>query len=98
MKVKFKSRFLPSPYLQDCYSQHHNLFQGSMSVEEYTREFERLLIKCDSQNPKDQTMVRHLGGLNLKYPNVVELQRYSTFDKICLLLAHKVEKQRKLRP
>jgi len=36
-------------------------------------------------------------GLNRKYPNVVELQRYFTFDEVCLLLAHKVENQRKLR-
>jgi len=49
MKAKLKSRFLPPTYIQDSYSQLHNLTQGSLNVEEYTREFEKLLIKCDIQ-------------------------------------------------
>jgi len=28
-------------YIQDSYTQLHNLTQGSMSVDEYTREFEK---------------------------------------------------------
>jgi len=47
MKAKFKARFLPPTYVQDCYSQFHNLTEGNMNVEEYTREFEKLMIKCD---------------------------------------------------
>ena len=47
MKSKLKARFLPPTYFQDCYSQLHNLTQGSRNVEEYTREFEKLVIKCD---------------------------------------------------
>jgi len=39
MKAKLKARFLPPSYIQDNYSQLHNLVQGNMSVEEYTREF-----------------------------------------------------------
>ena len=73
MKSKLKDRFLPSSYLQDSYSQLHNLTQGSMSEEEYTREFEKLLIKCDLQEPEDQTIVRYLGGLDPKYAYVKEL-------------------------
>ena len=88
---QLKSHFVPSSHLQDCYSQLHNLFQGSMSVKERIREFEKLLIKYDIQEPKEQTIVRYLGGLNPKYSNMVELQRYSIFDKVCLV-AHEVEK------
>jgi len=44
-----------------------------MSVEEYTREFEKLLIKRDLQELEDQTIVRYLGGLYPKYAHVVEL-------------------------
>ena len=40
MKTKLKARFLPRTYVQDCYSQLHNLNQGNLSVEEYTREFD----------------------------------------------------------
>ena len=48
------------------------------------------MIKCDLQEVEDQTIVRYLVGLNPKYASVVELQQYSTFDKVCVL-AHKVE-------
>ena len=68
-----------------------------MTVEEYTREFEKLLIKCDLQESEEQNIVRYLGGLEPKYANVVELQSYTTFDEVCVL-AHKVETQMKLRP
>jgi len=94
MKSKLKARFLPSSYIQDSYSQLHNLTQGDMNVAEYTREFEKLLIKCDIQEPEEQIIVRYLEGLEPKYSNVIELQQYSTFDEVCVL-AHKIEQQRK---
>ena len=65
-----------------------------MNVDEYTREFEKLLIKCDIKEPEEQTIVQCLGGLEPKYSNVIELQQFSTFDEVCVL-AHKVEQQRK---
>jgi len=58
MKFKLKARFLPLTYAQDCYSQLHNLTQGNLIVEEYTGEFEKLVIKCDLQEPEEQTIVR----------------------------------------
>jgi len=97
MKTKLKARFLPSSYVRDSYAQLHNLTQGSMSVDEYTREFEKLLIKYDIQEPEEQTIVRYLGGLEPKYSNVVELQQYTTFDEVCVL-AHKVEQQKRKQP
>ena len=45
MKSKLKGHLLPPTYVQYNYSQLHNLTQGNMSVEEYAREFEKLLIK-----------------------------------------------------
>jgi len=68
-----------------------------MSVEEYTREFEKLLIKSDLQEAEEQTIVRYLGGLDPKCAQVVELQSFSTFDEVCVL-AHKVETQIKSHP
>jgi len=73
IKTKLKARFLPPTYVQDCYSQLHNLNQGNLSVEEYTREFEMLVIKCDLHEPEEQTIVRYLGGLDPRYSNVVDL-------------------------
>jgi len=49
------------------------LTQGNLNVEEYTREFKKLVIKCDLEEPEDQTIVRYLGGLNPRYANVVDL-------------------------
>jgi len=92
-----KSLFLTPNYIQNNYTSLHQLTQGSMSVEEYTREFEKLLIKCDLQEAKEQTIVTYLGGLDPKYAHVVELQSFTTFDEVCVL-AHKVETQMKSRP
>jgi len=47
MKAKLKAHFLPPNYIQNNCTLLHHLTQGSMSVEEYTTEFEKLLIKCD---------------------------------------------------
>ena len=88
MKAKLQARFLPPTYVQDCYSQLHNLTQGNLNVEEYTREFEKLVIKCDLQEPEEQIIVRYLGGLDSRYANVVDLQAYTTFNEVCVL-AHK---------
>jgi len=44
-----------------------------MNVEEYTREFEKLLIECDLQDSEYLTIVRYMGGLDPWYANVVEL-------------------------
>jgi len=94
MKSKLKAHFRPPTYVQDCYSQLHNLTQGNLNVEEYTHEFKKLVIKCDLQEPEEQTIVRYLGGLDPKYVNVVDLQAYTTFDEVCVL-AHKVEQQKR---
>ena len=67
-----------------------------MTVEEYTREFEKLFIKCDLQEAEEQIIMRYLGRLDSKYAHVVELQSYTTFDEVCVL-AHKVETQMKNR-
>ena len=67
-----------------------------MTVKEYTREFEKLLIKCDLREAEEQTIVRYLGGVDPSDAHVVELQQYSTFDEVCVL-AHKVEQQRKAK-
>jgi len=68
-----------------------------MTIEEYTREFEKLFSKCDLEEAEEQTIVRYLGGLDPTYAHVVELQAFTTFDEVCVL-AHKVEQQMKTRP
>ena len=53
MKTKLKARFLLPTYIQNNYSLLHHFTQGSMSVEEYTREFKKLMIKCDLQEVEE---------------------------------------------
>ena len=65
-----------------------------MSVEEYTREFERLLIKYDLKEDEDQTLVRYLGGLDERIAYVVELHPYHTLDELSSLV-RKVEIQKR---
>ena len=62
-KAKLKSWFLPSNFNQDGYSQLHNLRQPQCR---YTHEFEKLLIKCEIQEAEEQSIVRHLEGLEPK--------------------------------
>jgi len=37
-----------------------------------------------------------LGGLDPRYANVINLQAYTSFDEVCVL-AHKVEKEKKIK-
>ena len=53
-----------------------------MIVEEYTREFEQLLMKCDIQEKEEQTIVRYIGGLNADIAHLVQLQQYWTLDDV----------------
>ena len=46
----------------------------SLNIDEYTKEFEKLRIKCDTSEPEEQTIARYLGGHESKYVNLVELQ------------------------
>ena len=73
MREKLRSKFLPSHYLQDNYLKLHQLKQGPKSVEEYTREFGQVLLKCDLREDDSQTLVRYLSGLNEQIADVVEL-------------------------
>jgi len=58
MKSKLKARFVSLMCIQDYYSQLHSLTQVNMNVEEYTRKFEKLVIKYDLQEPEEQTIIR----------------------------------------
>ena len=76
MRRELTRKFLPEHYYQDCFLQLHNLRQKTLSVEEYTREFEKLMMKCDIQEKKEQTIARYLGGLNTNMAHQVQLQKY----------------------
>ncbi|KAK6915420.1 Retrotransposon gag domain [Dillenia turbinata] len=94
MKKELKKRFLPENYRQDNFLKLHNLRQIDLSVEEYTIEFELLLLKRDVVEPKEHTIARYLGSLNEEIGNVVLLQPYYSFNNV-RKLAMIVKKQQK---
>jgi len=51
-------------------------------MEEYIREFEQLLLKCDLREDETQTLVRYLSGFDEKIANVVKLHPYITLDEL----------------
>ena len=75
MRRELTRKFLPPHYYQDNFIQLQNLRQKSLSVEEYTREFEKLMMKCDIQEKEEQTIDRYLGGLNTDIAHLVQLQQ-----------------------
>ena len=97
MRRELTRKFLPENYYQDCFLQLHNLRQKTLSVEEYTREFEKLMMKCDIQEKEEQTIARYLGGLNTNIAHQVQLQQYWTLEDV-IRLAIRVEKQLQRKP
>ncbi|VFQ80611.1 unnamed protein product [Cuscuta campestris] len=94
MRSLLKKKFLPAEYVRENFAKLQTLRQGSKSVEEYNREFEELLLRCDLQEDDEQTFVRYLFGLNLQIANTVELQSYDSLEELTKL-ALKVEAQHK---
>ncbi|VFQ90724.1 unnamed protein product [Cuscuta campestris] len=94
MRSLLKKKFVPTEYSRDNFAKLQMLRQGTKSVEDYTREFEELLLRCDLQENEEQTFVRYLFGLNTQIANTVELQSYTTFEELTKL-ALKVEAQMK---
>ena len=62
-----------------------------MSVEEYTVEFDNLMIKVDLVESKEHTIARYLGGLKYEISNVVTLQPFWSFMDV-MKLTLKVER------
>lgn len=44
------------------------------TVEEYTAEFDHVLMKCDIAKLEEQTIALYLGRLQMEIRNVVEVQ------------------------
>jgi hypothetical protein len=90
MRRELTRKFLPVHYYQDNFLQLQNLRQKNLSVEEYTREFEKLMMKCDIHEKEEQTIARYLGGLNTDIAHPVQLQQYWSVEDV-IRLALQVE-------
>nr|GEX89744.1 hypothetical protein [Tanacetum cinerariifolium] len=68
--------------------------ERNSNAEEYSREFEYLLMTCDVPEDDPQTLVRYMGGLEPRVANVVELHSYQTLAELTIL-SHKVDSQQR---
>nr|GEW69470.1 hypothetical protein [Tanacetum cinerariifolium] len=67
---------------------------GSMLVEEFTSDFDRLRLRCDVVMEEEETIARYLASLKPEITDVVHLQQYLSYNDVCRL-AQKVESQQK---
>ena len=96
MKRLLHKKFLPVNHRQDAFLEYHALKQGTLTVEEYILEFERLRMRCGTDEEEEQVIARFLGGLRSDIADAVQLTQYYSFDDVCRL-ASRVEKQLKAR-
>ncbi|PKU68398.1 RNA-directed DNA polymerase [Dendrobium catenatum] len=94
MKKELQRKYLPDYYRQDLFLKLHRLQQQQRTVEEYVAEFEQLSLKCDLNEPHENTIARFIEGLQPSIANIVQLQPYWTLQDV-VNLALKVEKQQK---
>ena len=86
-----RRRFIPSHYYRELHQRLQTLTQGSMSVEEYHKKMEILIIKANVEEDREATMARFLNGLNKNIVDRVDLHHYVEIEDL-VNLAMKVEK------
>ncbi|GJV31355.1 reverse transcriptase [Tanacetum coccineum] len=72
MKAKMKQKFLPPHHIQASFLQYNSQNKATEVAEDYSREFEYLLMKRDIPKDDPQTLVRYLGGLEPRVANVIK--------------------------
>ena len=91
MKKELKRKYISFNYCQDIYLKIQNLKQQDLSVEEYSAEFENLIIDGDLQESKEQVIACYLVGLRFDIARVICMQPYSTLEgviKLALKVRH----------
>ncbi|XP_074278650.1 uncharacterized protein LOC141602245 [Silene latifolia] len=96
LKKHLMRRFLPRDYEQENYLKLQSLSQENLSVAEYIKELERMMIVCDLEEKEELRVARFIKGLIPSLASKVEVQIYNGFDDVCRL-ALKFEKQDKTK-
>ena len=91
MKQIMRRRFIPSHYYRELHQRLQTLTQEGMSMEEYHKEMEILMIKTNVEEDREATMARFLNGLNKNIADRVDLHHYVEIEDL-VNLAMKVEK------
>ena len=76
MKEFMRRRFVPEHYKRDMYNKLQRLSQGNMSVDEYYKEMELLMIRTGTTEDPEATMARFFNGLNIEVQDRVEMVVY----------------------
>ncbi|KAF8096225.1 hypothetical protein N665_0314s0003 [Sinapis alba] len=82
MRIKFRTRYIPSYYKRDLQKRFRKWSQGTKSVEEYFEEFESLRNKLETTEPDETLMAQFLDGLQDRIARKVKRQPYETFEDL----------------
>jgi len=63
MKQKLEEKYLPDSYKRRLLDKLHSFRQGSMSIQEYTTDFDDLILRCEVQEDSYQAVSRYRSGL-----------------------------------
>jgi len=92
LKACMRARFVPPHFRKDLLLKLQRLHQGTLSVDNYFKELDTLLIKVDMHESDEAKMARFVSGLRREIQDVVELHEYSFLETL-VHLAIKVESQ-----
>ena len=96
LKQIMRKRFIPGYYHRNLHHKLQTLTQGSMTVEDYFKEIEMVMMRADIREDEEATMARFLGGLRPEIADIVEVQHYLDMGEL-LDKAIKVERRFKRR-
>ncbi|KAK1613578.1 hypothetical protein QYE76_019095 [Lolium multiflorum] len=88
MKDFMRRRFVPEHYKRNMYIKLQRLSQGNLSVDEYYKEMELLMIRTETAEVPEATMARFFNGLNLEVQDRVEMAVYYNIED----LVHQAER------
>jgi len=92
LKACMRARFVPPHFRKDLWLKLQRLHQGTLSVDDYFKELDMLLIKVDMHESDEAKMTRFVSGLRREIQDVLELHEYSSLETL-VHLAIKVEFQ-----
>ena len=73
MKIVMRKGFVTSHYHRDLHRKLQTLTQGSMTIEDYSKEMKIAMIRANVEEDHEATMPKFIGGLKMEITDVVEL-------------------------
>ena len=92
MKRLMADQFLPPDYQQELFRQYQDCRQGTRTVNEYMKEFDKLANRNDLEETKDQRISRFVHRLRVSIRDQVSLQTLYTLNE-AVTLSKKIEYQ-----